>query len=566
MKKVIIFILVIGFLNKLSIAQAPDWSWAKTNSGISDGESKSICTDSLGNIYMLGDFKNSKIIFENDTLYNSDSTGGSSDNFLVKYSANGDVLWAKKAGGSYSDFSRSITVDGFNNIYITGFFYSNFIIFNTDTLFKTNTSAYTSLIYIAKYNPLGDVLWTKCLGDTNNNMSFNITVDIVNNLYVSGGFRSQKIYFDTDTLSNVNPDYSDAFLVKYDINGNEIWVKHLGSSDNDWGTSIKADKIGNVYMTGYFYGKNLVAGNDTLFKTDTIHNLTSDIFLIKFDSNGILQWLKAYGGNQNIYSFSLALDTNRNVYITGGFTSSTVILENDTLFNSNLQYPTARDFFLIKFDESGNEKWAKQSFGSEMENGRSVFIDKENNIFVTGGFASIKSIFGSDTLINNGTIGCNDIFIIKYDTLGNLKWAKNVGSNGDDEGESIVRDINGFIYVSGYFRSTSISFGNYTLYKAQGITTNVFLAKLDPSILTRIENLNIKNNLLLFPNPSSNNLTIEAQAKTEIEIINIEGQIIKKIILNENKTDIDISAFSSGIYIIKALTGNSIITKKFIKE
>jgi len=84
--------------------------------------------------------------------------------------------------------------------------------------------------------------------------------------------------------------------------------------------------------------------------------------------------------------------------------------------------------------------------------------------------------------------------------------------------------------------------------------------------------LSIDNNSILpdnfkfYPNPASDNLTIEVAQRTEIEISNIEGQIIQRLKTIDNKTDIDISDFTNGVYIIRAQTGRGIMTKKFIKE
>jgi len=84
--------------------------------------------------------------------------------------------------------------------------------------------------------------------------------------------------------------------------------------------------------------------------------------------------------------------------------------------------------------------------------------------------------------------------------------------------------------------------------------------------INSIENIQLNNNILVYPNPVLNNLTIEVPQKAVIEILNIEGQIIKTINDSEKKTTIDLKNLSNGIYMINIKTDNEFVTKKFIKE
>ena len=80
------------------------------------------------------------------------------------------------------------------------------------------------------------------------------------------------------------------------------------------------------------------------------------------------------------------------------------------------------------------------------------------------------------------------------------------------------------------------------------------------------ENKNNELNISLYPNPAFNKLNIETPSASEIEILNIQGQLIKRIAANENNTSIDISAFAKGMYFIKVKTEKGLVVKKFVKE
>jgi hypothetical protein len=99
--------------------------------------------------------------------------------------------------------------------------------------------------------------------------------------------------------------------------------------------------------------------------------------------------------------------------------------------------------------------WAKGAGNTGDDSGQSTATDAFGNVYVTGYFSSPSITFGSTTLINTGIAS---IFIVKYDALGNVLWAKGVGSTGDDRGIGIATDAFGNIYVTGIFGSQTTIF------------------------------------------------------------------------------------------------------------
>lgn len=118
--------------------------------------------------------------------------------------------------------------------------------------------------------------------------------------------------------------------------------------------------------------------------------------------------------------------------------------------------------------------WAKSAGGTSIEGAQGISTDETGNVLITGYFASTSITFGTTTLTNAMGI---DIFVVKYDALGNVLWAKSAGGISSDFGVSIANDVSGNIFVTGFFNSPSINFGTTTLINKG--ESDVFVVKYD---------------------------------------------------------------------------------------
>lgn len=367
--------------------------------------------------------------------------------------------WAKSAGGSNTDEANAIAVDASGNTYVTGYFSSTITTIGSYTL--TNSGTYSD-VFIAKYNPSGTCLWAKSgkLGRSND-FGQSVCVDGNGGVYVTGGFESDTIIFGTDTLKNAHPgqNYYDVFVVKYNANGTVAWAQ---SMTGGWGWSISADTIagGNVYVTGQYTPGVLVAGN---------YLNTGNMFVVGYEkatgTPAISYCADNDGGN------GIAADGSGNVYVTGSFSGATAHFGTYTLNRVG-----AKDFYLVKYDNTGTVLWATSAGGSSDDVGQSVAVDANGNAFVAGYFHSASMSVGTYTLTNAGN---DDAFIAKYDAGGNVLWAKCAGGSLNDRALSIATDNNGNAYVTGYVISTSITFGGYTVNNVASNDEYIFIAKYD---------------------------------------------------------------------------------------
>ncbi len=469
MKSIILLISLTFFsLTNIINAQSPDWLWAKGAGGASADEGKDICTDAAGNVYIVGFFNSPSITFGAVTL----TSVGSGDIFIVKYDASGNLMWAKSAGGTSYDEGNSISTDASGNVYVGGYFQSSIIVFGADTL--TNEGNMDA--FIVKYNSMGNVVWAKGTGGVGNESVQSLHTDALGNILLTGYFQSPSIAFGNVILSNAGSkkggvapsltDYqgssgsSDVFTAVYDPSGKILWAKSAGGTSYDFGTGISNDANGNVYISGYFQSPEITFGNIVLKNAGGTAN-TSDIFLVKYDAAGTVVWAKNCGAASSEEANSISTDASGNSYITGYFQSPVIDFGITALTNSG-----SMDIYAAKYDAQGNAVWAKSASGASYDYGTGISIDANGNVYVTGYFQSPTITFGEVVLTNASKNTTSDIFIVKYDSKGAVVWAKNAGGDDDDESNSICNGPTGNIHLTGYFRSSKISFNGTTLTNA----------------------------------------------------------------------------------------------------
>ena len=209
----------------------------------------------------------------------------------------------------------------------------------------------------------------------------------------------------------------DALLIKYDMNGKQLWTRQFGTSLDTYGRSV-FDSTSGVYVTGNTNGAFIGqqnAGN-------------VDAFLSKFDPNGVMEWTQQFGGVENDYAFSVV------VYGDGVYVAGITYGELPGQGSAG-----GSDVFLVKYDDAGNRQWTRQ-FGSEANDSAYSICCDDTGIYLAGTtyleLASLCSLGGSDA------------FVRKYDFDGSEIWTEQFGSDANDYANAIGVDGNG-VYVLG---------------------------------------------------------------------------------------------------------------------
>ena len=388
-----------------------------------------------------------------------------------------DLVWAKQIGSPTSDFGHAVAVDDNGNTIIAGNFSDSADIELSSGHVLLSSEGSLDIV-LAKYDPVGNISWTKILRGVDYSYCYGIAVDGSGNIIITGTFTDS---VDFDPGLGVAYHYAmnswNIFLAKYDSNGNYLWARSFGSPTfTDIAIIVTLDDLGSIYLTGMYDG--IVD-----FDPDTgISNLISignnDIFLAKYDANGNYIFAKSFGGVLVDTGASIAIDGNGNIILTGIF-SDTVDFNPDIAVN-NLISSGGFDLFYAKYDVNGDFIWAKKIGGLGDDYGYSIATDLLGNIYITGFFrdtVDFNSGSGINYLISNGG---NDIFYSKYDSNGNYLWANQIGGIGFDESVCLKVDSSGNSYIVGRFRDT-VDFdpSSVTNSLSSAGVNDIFFAKYD---------------------------------------------------------------------------------------
>ncbi|MGI9567370.1 MAG: SBBP repeat-containing protein [Nitrosopumilus sp.] len=338
-----------------SFGQTVQWSVQFGSDSFEGGHAISV--DPSGNVYVTGTTSGSLFA----------TISGESDAFVAKYDTDGNQVWAKQFGSDLHDGSNNITINSSGNVYVTG----------TTSGSISGTNVGSDDAFVAKYDTDGNQMWAKQFGNNSLVEGIGVAADSSGNAYVTGYARGD--LFDT------NAGVVDAFVAKYDTDGNQVWAKQFGSEHRDIGFGITADSSGNVYVTGHTDGD--------LFGTNTG---AYDVFVVRYNPDGIEKWAKQFGNNSLEEHGGITTDSLDNMYVTG------IINDNPSSINIG-----SDDVFITKYAKNGIEKWAKQFGSSSFEGGNDIAADSSGNVYVTG--ITSGSLFST-------IVGESDAFIIKYDT------------------------------------------------------------------------------------------------------------------------------------------------------
>ena len=314
-----------------------------------------------------------------------------------------DFNWAVRAGGdSASTYGNNVAVDKSGNIIVTGVFYG-IASFGNFTL----TSSGSGDVFIAKYDPAGNVIWAKSAGSSNYDYGNSVAVDNKGNIYVTGGY-SDSANFDSNILYSLG--YGDVFLAKYSSNGNLIWVRDGGSEYDDYGNGVTTDPQGNAVITGQFY-YTAIFGSQYLIGPG-LYNL----YVIKYDPQGNILWARSAGGsNLNNNGQNVAANSKGDILVAGSI-GDTVNFDGITAIATGYS-----DAIIAKYDANGNIIWVKHAGGAEnYDIAYGIAIDRDDNIYFNGYFSG-TAFFGN---IQISSLSDDDIFIAKYDTNGLPVWVK----------------------------------------------------------------------------------------------------------------------------------------------
>lgn len=329
--------------------------------------------------------------------------------FLLPLFSQSQVLqWAKNVGGSQNDHSTCSIVDINGNLYVVGCFRGNNVDFDPGPGTFLLSSAGEKDGFVAKYNQAGVFKWAFKIGGTNHDDVEDIAVDNSGNIVIAGYFRGSNVDFDPSVAtalvtsngeSGGDPGYGgDLFVAKYDTLGNYKWAFGAGASQiGDNATGIDVDNNDNVLITGYFTS---TVDFDPSAAINSLNSSNGIIYIAKYNSNGQYQWAINTGqGFSDNAGFDVIADNQNNVIATGYFQGTNIDFDSSAstaLFSSNGSF----DVFVAKYNPNGQYLWAKIAGGTGTDVGRSLVVDSNNDVYVTGDYNSPTINFNAGQAAN----------------------------------------------------------------------------------------------------------------------------------------------------------------------
>jgi hypothetical protein len=370
--------------------------------------------DATGNLYITGDFAGTVDFDPGTGVFNLATTSTSNyDAFFAKYDADGNILFAKKMGGTGSDLGRCIRVDTAGNIFVAGGF-SNTVDFDPGPGTFNLTSAGNWDTYISKYDKNGNFLNAFKVGGVGDDLLRVLRLDVAGNIFIAGSFSGT---MDVDpgpaTVNLTSAGSNDVYFAKYNANGEYVFAKRLGSTGNDFLGDLWINKNNELLITGRFAGIiNFDTGGGELFLES---QGISSLFLAKYNDAGNVIYASSIGGSGSSTATGITVrtDDGGNVYLSGTF-AGTVDTDPGPGSFSLTSFMGSTDLFVAKFNDKGERLFSVGIGGMASEATTDMEVDDAGNLLIIGTF-SLEVYFDQDNNLSslkalNGT----DIFFAKY--------------------------------------------------------------------------------------------------------------------------------------------------------
>jgi hypothetical protein len=492
---------------------------------------------------------------------------GQTDIWVLKLNAFGDTLWTKTFGGSDTETGTKAIEISTGGYMVTGSAKSN------DGDIHGNHGNMD--FWVAKLNNTGDTLWTKCYGGSSNEFLYNI-IEIPGEQFVLVG---NTLSNDGDVHNNNGSGSTDFWVVKIDANGDTLWTRCYGGSSYEDAYAVILENKENLLVAGKAYSSDGDVGDN---------NGNNDLWIIRTDLEGNLLHENNFGGSDDDVAYSIKIASDSSILLSGNTTSTDQDVHGQ---HGGGGFFGSSDQWTIKLNKQLDTVWTSCLGGTADDSGDDLALNFDNN-FMVGGYA--KSTDGDLT----GKPSSTDGWVIKYNMYGDVFWHHSFGGTGEDYITGITESTDSGLVFCGYTNSVNGDIpgnkGNYDLwiakiqqqcadyqsfdtvllngdsikvgnhyYKHAGVYRDTLTnaAMCDSIIITRIDSMlttkiilgNFNESIILFPNPTKNNVNINfknIQKTVALKLISPSGTIIDQNKFSDIKSILYQLPEQSGMYII----------------
>lgn len=343
--------------------------------------------DNSGNVFMVGHTNATVgIAFSGfkDTL-----TGNNYDAFLVKFNNSGVRIWGTYYGGIGYEKATCVAIDPNGNVFLGGV--TDTLTYGVASTSGIASSGFQNIYsgksdgFLVKFDALGNRLWGTYFGGAEDDNIKTLTIDGQANVIVAGSTSSLTNISSGGLQNTIGGGTSDAFIAKFNTNGNRLWGTYFGGAGTDLGNGIDVDQLNNIYLVG---STTSTTGIAYAGYSNSLQG-SKDAFILKIDPNCYKKWATYYGGSLVDDAQAIDVDANNNPLIVG-VTNSTLSVASGGF--QNTFGGGSGDAFIVKFDSTCKRIGASYFGGTQTDIPLGVSVNSSGSVYFTGYTASMNNI------------------------------------------------------------------------------------------------------------------------------------------------------------------------------
>ncbi|MDF7815919.1 SBBP repeat-containing protein [Hymenobacter sp. YC55] len=520
-----------AFVGRLQASGA--WRWVSKQADRGVAAFAAVATDAVGNAYVAGNFQGT-LLPGSAPL----TTTGNQDILVGKVSPTGQWLWAAQAGGTGADRATALLVEAGGDGYVTGTFRGT-ARFGTTLL----TSAGGTDIFVAKLSASGAWLWAARAGSAADDGGTAVALDANGHVYVTGWITDAAAFGNTVLTNPVSTTAQYPFAAKLSGEGSWQWAQALGAQGQ--GNSLAISPGGDAYITG---------------------RAARQLFVTKISPAGSVSWQQVAGGTPfEDQGTAIGVDARGDVYVAGGFRSTSIVLGSTTLLNSNMpsgyDYRGISELFIAKLTAAGTWLWAHKASGAA--SATALAVDSQGQVLLTGAFGNAAT-FGTISLSGNAS---GSVFVSRLTATGAWQWAQKV--NGSSTPGGLAMGPAGRVYVAGLFDGV-VPFGNVTL-RGGGYFRSSFLAWItDSSSPLATTSTAATAAFSLYPTIVQGNrvqytFMESGSSHTELHVYTLTGQLVTQQLNVSHNGAFSTAGWRPGWYVVRLTTASGQYIARFYR-
>lgn len=518
MRKITLFTFVLFFLGLIGYSQ-PAVTWQKSYGGSAHEYAVKTIKTTDGGYAFVG----------NSESNNGDvsSNHGGSDLWVVKTDNAGVIQWSTLYGGTLDEEGLDILQTSDGGFMVVGWTDSN----DGDVTGHHGTS--NSDFWVLKLTSTGAITWNKCYGGTYDDDARAIAITQTGDFYVSGSTSSTN-----GDVSGLHGTDDDFWVIKISSTGTLLGQKCVGGTDYEEGLNMSITSDDGCILCG----RSSSTDGDAV----GAHG-GNDMLIAKLNSSLNVEWSKCYGGTQTEECNSIVQLTDGS-YVALGYSST----HNNGDVTGHHGSQGSDDFWLLKLTSTGAITWAKCYGGSGDDQANGLTKSSDGGLVMCG---LTNSMDGDVTGFHVGDYS-PDVWVAKVNASGVIQWQRSCGGNTQDESFNVAE------ISSGVFVVTAFSYSNDGDVSGNHGNADGWIFRIsNPTLIETSHDADF----LVYPNPFTNNITVDVSSNSFIRVFNNQGQLVYNQLLVNQNNSVDLSELATGFYTIVIKTEHKTLIKKLTK-